>query len=98
MTGAEFFSNQVDKSDAFEQPFEIQRPKALEKIKALCEMCSIEEAGFCCPEHCCDWDSCRCSHCKERKALNRKKKFEQEQAIKENNIPEAELCEFKFNV
>ena len=68
MTGKEFFEMQVDSSNVFEEPFEIKRLTDLEQIKMLCELCQIVEEGFCCPEHCCDWDTCRCDHCKVRKA------------------------------
>ena len=54
MTGQEFFQNQIDASSAFETPLEIKLPSDLEKIKALCELCKLQEEGFCCPEHCCD--------------------------------------------
>ena len=54
MTASMFFEHQVDKSNAFRMEFEIKRPKNIENLKILCELCSIEEEGFCCPEHCCD--------------------------------------------
>ena len=53
MTSQEYFEMQVDKSNAFEEPFVIERPD-LEKIKLMCALCQIVEEGFCCPEHCCD--------------------------------------------
>ena len=54
MTGKEFFEIQVDRSTVFKEPLEIKRPQHIENLKALCELCKIEEEGFCCPEHCCD--------------------------------------------
>ena len=95
MTGQEFFQNQIDEADAFEKGFEVRLPSDIEKIKQMCELCQIQEEGFCCPEHCCDvsfntftmidfdfqWDTCRCDHCKIRKQNNRKEKFEQEKQI-----------------
>lgn len=54
MSGQHFFENQVDASDVFEEPLVIRLPSDIEKLKAMCELCQIEEEGWCCPEHCCD--------------------------------------------
>ena len=54
MSGQQFFENQVDASDVFEEPFNMKLPSDLERLKAMCELCQIEEVGWCCPEHCCD--------------------------------------------
>eukprot|EP00347_Sterkiella_histriomuscorum_P023793 403333368 len=32
------------------------------------DMCALCKSLPCCPEHCCDWDSCQCNHCKSRKS------------------------------
>ena len=107
MTGKEFFEVALDKHRfEREKDFEVKLPKHMENLKILCELCSIEEEGFCCPEHCCDvsnhlfliyqWDTCRCDHCKVRKAIARKKKHETETKIKE--MKEDELHKNVYNV
>ena len=58
MSGKEYFEHQRDASKAFNEPFVVQRPDNVEDLKSLCELCKIEEEGFCCPEHCCDVSSC----------------------------------------
>ena len=47
------------------------------------------------------WDNCRCNSCaacKTRRNLQRKKKFEQEQNIKQNNYKAEDLHKYMYNV
>lgn len=49
-----------EKLDELYNPYSVKIDA--EEAKTTCELCQ----GFgCCPEHCCDWDTCECGDCNE---------------------------------